>query len=99
MDSGRPTAALICLSDACRASISFRRSSGDLEAHKCGGEQIHLAAESARFHHYERVLHGGEGFQLLLAPNLLLAHTELATATAAGGKDNTPEQKVGSGEL
>ena len=43
---------------------------------------------------------GGEGFQLLLAPNLLLAHTELATATAAaGGKDNTPEQKVGSGEL
>ena len=25
---------------------------------------------------------GGEGFQLLLAPNLLLAHTELATATA-----------------
>ena len=61
MDSGRPTAALICLSDACRASISFRRSSGDLEAHKCGGEQIHLAADSARFHHYERVLHGAAG--------------------------------------
>ena len=31
--------------DACRASISFRRSSGDLEAHKCGVEQIHLAAQ------------------------------------------------------